>query len=100
MPRKPRFFLPDVPNHVIQRGRSREPVFFEPAVYLFYLEKLREALLKYDVSLHSYVLMTNHIHLLMTAKDEIGISQVMHYVGRFYVPYVNNKYGFSERFFS
>ncbi len=95
MPRKPRFFLPNVPSHVVQRGRSREPVFFEPADYYFYLEKLREALLKYDVSLHSYVLMTNHIHLLMTAKDEIGISQVMQYIGRFYVPYVNNKYGFS-----
>ncbi len=95
MPRKTRFFLPDVPNHVVQRGRSRSPVFFEPADYLFYLETLRKALLKYDVLLHSYALMTNHVHLLMTAKNKTGISQVMQYVGRFYVPYVNNKYGFS-----
>ncbi|BCN93528.1 hypothetical protein THMIRHAM_13130 [Thiomicrorhabdus immobilis] len=78
MLRKSRFFLPDVPNHVVQRGRrSREPVFFESTDYLFYLEKLREVLSKYDVFLHSYVLMTNHIHLLMTAKDERGVSQVM-----------------------
>ena len=47
MPRKPRFFLPDVPNHVVQRGRNREPVFFESSDYYFYLEKLREALHKY-----------------------------------------------------
>ena len=91
MPRKTRFFLPNIPNHVVQRGRSRDPVFFESTDYLFYLEKLREALLKYDVSLHSYALMTNHIHLLMTAKDTTGISQVMQYVGRLYVPYVNKK---------
>ena len=59
MPRKPRFFLPDVPNHVVQRGRNRDPIFFESSDYYFYLDKLRDALDKYDVSLHAYVLMTN-----------------------------------------
>ena len=29
MPRKQRFFIPDIPVHVVQRGHSREPVFFE-----------------------------------------------------------------------
>ena len=29
MPRKPRFFLPGVPVHVVQRGHSREAVFYE-----------------------------------------------------------------------
>ncbi len=95
MPRKPRFFLPHVPNHVVQRGKNRSPVFFESTDYYFYLDKLREALLKYDVALHSYVLMTNHIHLLMSAKDKTAISLLMQYVGRFYVPYINHKYQFS-----
>ena len=95
MPRKPRFFLPDVPCHVVQRGKNRSPVFFESSDYYFYLDKLREALIKYNVALHSYVLMTNHIHLLMTAKDKTSISLLMQYVGRFYVPYINHKYQFS-----
>lgn len=95
MPRKPRFFLPHVPNHVVQRGKNRSPVFFESTDYYFYLDKLREALLKYNVALHSYVLMTNHIHLLMTAKDKTSISLLMQYIGRFYVPYINHKYQFS-----
>ena len=95
MPRKPRFFLPDVPNHVVQRGRNREPVFFESSDYYFYLEKLREALHKYEAELHAYVLMTNHVHLLISAKDAKAISSVMQYVGRCYVPYINHKYGFS-----
>lgn len=95
MPRKPRFFLPDVPNHVVQRGRNRDPIFFESSDYYFYLDKLREALDKYQVSLHAYVLMTNHVHLLISAPTENAISQLMQFVGRHYVPYVNKKYGFS-----
>lgn len=95
MPRKPRFFLSHAPNHVVQRGRNRDAVFFESTDYYFYLDKLREALDKYQVCLHAYVLMTNHVHLLMSSINETGISQVMQYVGRYYVPYINHKYGYS-----
>ncbi len=43
MPRKPRFFLPDIPAHIVQRGHSREPVFFEDNDYRAYLGWLMEA---------------------------------------------------------
>jgi REP element-mobilizing transposase RayT len=43
MPRKPRFVIPGVPVHVVQRGRSREPVFYDDADYLVYLCRLKEA---------------------------------------------------------
>jgi len=43
MPRKPRFIVPDVPVHVVQRGRSREPVFYDDADYLVYLRRLKDA---------------------------------------------------------
>ena len=39
--------------------------------------------------------MTNHVHLLISAKNPDAISHVMQYVGRYYVPYINHKYGFS-----
>ncbi|WP_198525672.1 transposase [Thiomicrorhabdus sp. Kp2] len=87
--------MSNVPNHVVQRGRNRDPVFYETADYLYYLTKLKDALIKYDVKLHAYVLMTNHVHLLMSAKEVNGVSLVMQYVGRFYVSYINHKYGFS-----
>ncbi|TDX99326.1 hypothetical protein EDC23_2539 [Thiohalophilus thiocyanatoxydans] len=48
MPRKPRFFLPDVPVHVVQRGHSREPVFFEDGDYLAYRHWLLEAVRRYS----------------------------------------------------
>ncbi|WP_415893819.1 hypothetical protein ACMXYN_05310 [Neptuniibacter sp. PT8_73] len=36
MPRKPRFYLPGIPVHLVQRGHSREPVFFEAEDYATY----------------------------------------------------------------
>ncbi len=95
MPRKPRFYLPDVPAHIVQRGHSREPVFFEDADYLAYLEWLKEAAERYDCTIHAYVLMTNHIHILATPARRDSISLMMQYVGRCYVPYINHTYGTS-----
>lgn len=95
MPRKPRFFLPGVPVHIVQRGHSREAVFFEDNDYLIYLRWLKVAARRYKVSVHAYVLMTNHIHILATAVDIEGITRMMQYVGRYYVPYINHAYGSS-----
>lgn len=89
MPRKPRMFGASVPCHVIQRGNNRSTCFFEPENYLFYLECLALSCQKYHVDLHAYVLMTNHVHLLMTPRDENGVSAVMQSVGRRYVQYIN-----------
>ena len=89
MPRKPRMYLPGVPSHVVQRGNNREVSFFCDDDYLFYLECLKEAATKYDVAVHAYVLMTNHVHLLLTPVTVEGISLVMQSVGRRYVQYIN-----------
>lgn len=95
MPRKPRFFLPGMPVHIVQRGHSREPVFFEDNDYSTYLRRLKEGAERYKVDIHAYVLMTNHIHILATAGDTDGITRMMQYVGRHYVPYINYTYGSS-----
>lgn len=89
MPRKPRMFRAGVPCHVIQRGNNRAVCFYEPENYLFYLECLALSCKKYHVDIHAYVLMTNHVHLLMTPSDEHGISAVMQSIGRKYVQYIN-----------
>jgi len=95
MPRKPRFFLPGVPVHVVQRGHSREPVFFEDNDYLAYLRWLKEGAERYKVDVHAYVLTTHHIHILATAHERDGITRMMQYIGRHYVPYINHTYGTS-----
>src|SRR5690606_25890955 len=88
MPRKQRMYLPGVPAHVVQRGNNRDACFFQDEDYQFYLAVLADALRRYRVHLHAYVLMTNHVHLLMTPSDESGISRVMQHLGRMYVLYV------------
>lgn len=92
MPRKPRMYLPGVPCHIIQRGNNRDATFFAEQDYQFYLECLRDAKDKYNVDVHAYVLMTNHVHLLMTPSTKESISLVMQSVGRRYVQYVNLEY--------
>ncbi len=93
MPRKPRFFLPDIPAHLVQRGNNRQAVFFAENDYRVYLGWLGEAAERNDCAIHAYVLMTNHVHLLVTPKDAAAISRMMQSVGQRYVPYVNHEYG-------
>ena len=85
-------YMSGMPCHVIQRGNNREACFFSDDDYAFYLECLKDACERYDVSCHAYVLMTNHSHLLLTPMDEYGISRVMQSLGRRYVQYINKYY--------
>lgn len=92
MPRLPRLNLPNVPQHVVQRGNNRQVTFISHQDYIVYLDKLKEYAKKYRVAIHSYVLMTNHVHLLMTPETQTGISQLMQSLGRYYVRYINKTY--------
>lgn len=92
MPRRPRIDLPDIPQHVVQRGNDRQPCFFTDDDYARYLQDLRELVLARECSIHAYVLMTNHVHLLLTPKAVGDVGRVMQALGRRYVRYVNDRY--------
>jgi putative transposase len=92
MPRKCRFLLPGVPQHVIQRGNNREPCFYAEMDYRRYLDDLLGSCEKYACTIHAYVLMTNHVHLLISSSETFGISQMMQALGRRYVCYINRRY--------
>ena len=92
MARKPRFTLPGVPQHVVQRGNNREPCFFSEADYQRYKHDLHEAAERNNVAIHAYVLMTNHVHLLVTAGSSHCISYMMQDLGIKYVRYINHNY--------
>lgn len=92
MPRKPRFFIPDIPVHAIARGNNKESVFIDEDDKNKYLEYLLESSLRYEVSVHAYVLMDNHIHLLISCPIAENFSKFMQHIGRRYVPYFNRKY--------
>ena len=92
MARLPRFIIPGQPQHVIQRGNNREPVFVSEDDYLFYRDKLVAACNKHKCEICAYVFMTNHVHLLITPQTDQGISKVMQMLGRYYVQYFNYTY--------
>lgn len=92
MARQPRLNLPSYPHHVIQRGNNRQPIFFAPKDYEVFLECLLEAKRKCHARLFAYVLMTNHVHLLMEPEHEGDLGRFMQSVGRRYVRYINDTY--------
>lgn len=92
MARLPRYALAGQPQHVIQRGNNRQAIFTADADYRFLLEKLRSAAEKHGCAIHAYVLMTNHMHLLVTPHEVEGIGKMMQMLGRYYVQYYNYTY--------
>lgn len=93
MARQPRIYQPAMPQHVVQRGHNRQACFFALGDHLRYLHWLGEALRATGTSLHAYVLMTNHVHLLLTPPSTAAIPSMMMSLGRRYVQSVNKRYG-------
>jgi len=93
MARLPRLTLPDYPHHIIQRGNNRQAIFNTSADYLYFLELLHENIKKFRISIHAYVLMGTHFHLLVTPQTDTGLPQMMQAVGRSYVRYFNDLQG-------
>ena len=92
MRRRARIVVSGIPWHIMQRGNNRSACFYAEDDYHKYLDTLEEHAKKYDGLIHSYCLMTNHIHLLLTPKHEDRASLFMKYLGQRYVQYVNKKY--------
>jgi putative transposase len=92
MARLPRLSAPGHPHHVIQRGNNRQEVFHDAVDCERFLSLLGELAPAHDVAVHAYVLMPNHVHLLMTPRDATGISRLMQALGRRYVSWFNKRH--------
>ena len=92
MPRPVRLNIPGIPQHVTQRGNNRQACFYTADDYRLYLELLDSACRKHDCCLHAYVLMTNHVHLLITPSAPESVSRVMQDLGRKFVRAINRSY--------
>ena len=92
MPRRTRVHLDGVPLHIVQRGHNREPCFFCEDDYESYLYWLSKALGETGCALHAYVLMTNHVHLLLTPRKAPAVPRLVISLGRRYVQYINKTY--------
>ena len=92
MPRRARLTLPNVPLHLIQRGNNRQACFFADEDYRFYLDWLAEHADKIGCRVHAYMLMTNHVHLLLSTDRAEAPGALMKALGQRYVQYVNRTY--------
>lgn len=93
MARLPRLVVPSQPHHLIQRGHDGLAIFRDDQDYQIFLGYLREAARQFRVAVHAYVLMPDHVHLLVSPTDGEGLARMMQWVGRQYVPYFNARYG-------
>ena len=92
MARLPRISPAGIPVHLIQRGNNRQACFVSDEDHMAYAGWLKEYAKKYKVEIHAWVMMTNHVHLLCTPRQEGGVSRMMQSLGRRYVQYFNVEY--------
>ena len=90
MARQPRLSLAGYPHHVIQRGNNRQAIFYSDDDRKAYLAWLSEYADKFDVSVHAFVLMDNHTHLLLTPQDDSGVPNLMQALGKRYAQNFNH----------
>ena len=91
MPRPPRLIIPGVPVHVIQRGNNRAATFSSATEFQRFRRVLIEESRQFECSIHAYVFMTNHVHLLVTPPSARAVASLMQAVGRRYVRWLNDR---------
>ncbi len=92
MPRTARIVFPSMLYHIISRGNNRELVFQEKEDFEKYLEICKRYKDQYDFRLYHWILMNNHIHLLIETKDS-SLSKIMQGINLTYTIWFNRKNG-------
>jgi len=92
MSRITRTYIEHACYHIITRGNQQQEIFKNDTDYIKYLATIKKAKKKYKISLYSYCLMPNHVHMLVNPKNSTDISGFMHWLNRGYTAYFNAKY--------
>lgn len=93
VPRSGRLVLPGYPHHIVQRGHNKQVVFAEDAYYQYYLNTLAEFKEDFQVVVHAYCLMTNHVHLLLEPETAGGLGELMKRLAGRQTRYFNKQEG-------
>lgn len=92
MPIRKHFFTPQGYYHIFNRGHNKQQIFFLYKDYQRYLKRAKEYLEKHPVTIITYCLMPNHIHLLLRQEGEESIDRFIHRLHTAYTMYFNKKY--------
>ena len=93
MPRSPRLVLPGFPHHVVHRGINRGAILFDDADKHRFLASLRATVERHEVTIQAYVLMGNHVHLLLTPEHETGLKECMRRLAQLHAQHINLRHG-------
>jgi len=91
MARLSRLVVPGLPHHVTQRGNGRALTFFSDDDYAVYRDLLASCCDAANVQVWAWVLMPNHVHLILTPSDEDGLRRAMAAVHRRYAGYIHQR---------
>jgi REP element-mobilizing transposase RayT len=89
--RPPRIEYPGALYHVLARGNQRCEIFHDDADRTTYLAKLAAYKHRHSFALYAYVLMTNHVHLLIETRD-VGLGKIVQGIHQSYTQYYNRRY--------
>jgi len=92
MGRGSRVYVPNMSVHIIHRGNNCSVIFRDDTDRRFFLRLVQLSAGKYDVAVHAFVLMTTHVHLIVTPGDASALPRTMKMVGQRYARYFNRKY--------
>ena len=92
MPRSKRLALAGIPLHITQRGVNHTAIFVDDDDRWHYMALLARTIRDYSLAMHAYVLMDNHVHLLMSADVENAVSAGMRQLGQCYVQAFNRRH--------
>ncbi|MEK3888451.1 transposase [Bacillus sp. FSL K6-3431] len=98
MSRKPRVWFPGAMYHITKRGNRRSALFYDEEDRLTYLSMFEEARSVFPCILHSYCLMTNHIHLQLETID-YRPQHMMKMLNSRYAIYFNQRYSYDGHLF-
>ena len=93
MARLARVVVPEMPHHITQRGNRRMQTFFGEDDYRAYLSLLVEWCGRHDVSVWSYCLMPNHVHLIVVPQTADGLRRAIGEAHRRYTRLINFREG-------
>ena len=77
MPRRARVLIDDGTYHILTRGNNGQAIFHEEADYQRYLQLLATYTVVHRLSLHHFILMPNHVHLVLSVAVAVMLSKAM-----------------------
>ena len=85
--------MPGVPLHLVHRGNNRSRCFEDAREHELYLGLLGDMSERHHCAIHAYVMMTNHVHIVVTPEGRDDISDFMKQVAQRYTRFVNKRHG-------